>query len=892
MQDWFVPVLYQREDDPRLFSHALQLPDETESELLLGDLPETPKHTFIGRSRDLLKLERLLDRQSYAVIRGMGGIGKTAVAVELARWLVQCRRFERCAFVSVETYTHERAIVDILGKQLVDEKYSVAEYGNDLDAALQPIIQVLQTQRPLLVIDNMESLLADVGNTEPVLALADTLLKSSPQTRLLFTTREPLPSPFNHKSCEIELGALSVTDAKALVMRVMNNEGLSLHHDDQGNTPEEVDALVGSIGCHARALVLLARELAQRGVTATTANVRVIMQELEQRHPGQRELSLFASVELSLRRLLPKMREQIAGLAVFHDGGIIWSFGEVLGISRETTEHLMQELVRVGLATFHSYDYHCLDSALPAYLNLHLPPAQQQHYQRLWREVMGQLVNFLYQQQYKDAKLAARLTQLELSNLMAYLHTLAQVEANGQTTEKTLINKTGQIEQLLEYLNQPQALAEVVRLRQQAYQHLGGWSHANFVHEGINIERLLQQGTLQQAKKDAYALLQQSLQAGEQAYAQAKYDMAMAHWLLGKVLKIGGLSTQALPYLQEAQQRFEALGEKGANMASAALGEQGDCLQTLGQIDAAAAVYSEAIRRDEQRKDMRGVAVGKINLSDIYIDQKRYAAALQGYREALQLFTQLDEPSSVATVWHQIGVAHRQSGDYPQAEQAYRQSLTIKSQIGNHSGEANSLNELGNLYVEWMLPEQAVSFYRQAADLYAQLGNQLNEGFARQGLAVSLTELKSYDEALLELQRAVVCHQAFSHAAKPWKTWNILRNLEQARGNAVAAQLAQQQARQTYLAYRRDGGENYDVGGRLCLALKRALQQGKAEEIGTQIEQYLQTPEMAEHKNLLHKLQAILTGVRDLALSEDESLDYDDAAELFLLLEKLREGGI
>lgn len=505
---------------------------------------------------------------------------------------------------------------------------------------------------------------------------------------------------------------------------------------------------------------------------------------------------------------------------------------------------------------------------------------------------MGQLVNFLYQQQYKDAKLAARLTQLELSNLMAYLHTLAQVEANGQTTEKTLINKTGQIEQLLEYLNQPQALAEVVRLRQQAYQHLGGWSHANFVHEGINIERLLQQGTLQQAKKDAYALLQQSLQAGEQAYAQAKYDMAMAHWLLGKVLKIGGLSTQALPYLQEAQQRFEALGEKGANMASAALGEQGDCLQTLGQIDAAAAVYSEAIRRDEQRKDMRGVAVGKINLSDIYIDQKRYAAALQGYREALQLFTQLDEPSSVATVWHQIGVAHRQSGDYPQAEQAYRQSLTIKSQIGNHSGEANSLNELGNLYVEWMLPEQAVSFYRQAADLYAQLGNQLNEGFARQGLAVSLTELKSYDEALLELQRAVVCHQAFSHAAKPWKTWNILRNLEQARGNAVAAQLAQQQARQTYLAYRRDGGENYDVGGRLCLALKRALQQGKAEEIGTQIEQYLQTPEMAEHKNLLHKLQAILTGVRDLALSEDESLDYDDAAELFLLLEKLREGGI
>ncbi|WGZ95100.1 MAG: hypothetical protein QJT81_03675 [Candidatus Thiothrix putei] len=62
---------------------------------------------------------------------------------------------------------------------------------------------------------------------------------------LLFTTREPLPAPFHHTAREIVLGALSVTDAKALVMQVMNNEGLHLRHDDQGNTPQEVDDLSG-----------------------------------------------------------------------------------------------------------------------------------------------------------------------------------------------------------------------------------------------------------------------------------------------------------------------------------------------------------------------------------------------------------------------------------------------------------------------------------------------------------------------------------------------------------------------------------------------------------------------------------------------------------------------
>ncbi|MBU0655030.1 MAG: tetratricopeptide repeat protein [Gammaproteobacteria bacterium] len=891
MQDWFVPVLYQREDDPRLFSHALQLPEETEPELLLGDLPETPKHTFIGRSRDLLKLERLLDRQSYAVIRGMGGIGKTAVAVELARWLVQCRRFERCAFVSVETYTHERAIVDILGKQLVNEKYSVAEYGDDLDAALQPIMQVLQTQRTLLVIDNMESLLADVGNTEPVLALADRLLKSSPQTRLLFTTREPLPAPFNHQACDIELGALSVTDAKALVMQVMNNEGLRLRHDDQGNTPQEVDDLVRSVGCHARALVLLAGELAQRGVTATTANVRAIMQELEQRHPGQRELSLFASVELSLRRLSPEVREQIAGLAVFQDGSKLEGLAYVLGVDTDQVVEIIQALIEVGLAQpIGDYSYIRLDPALPATLDLRLTAQQREDYRQRWREVMGQLVDFLYQQRFKDTKLAAQLTQLELPNLMAYLQTLVADLQVGSVAAEVVASKAGNVESVLANLHQPQALAQVVAWRKQAAQALGEWSHARYQNEDQNFDRLLQQGDLQAAFQAAQALFQQCQQAGEQAYAGADYDLAMAHFNVGRVLETGGAAAQALPYLQEAQRRFEALGESGASMASAALTEQGDCLQALGQLEAAAAAYEDAIGLDEKRDALRDVAVGKIQLASVRLLQKRYADALQGYQQALALFQQLDEPGAVATAWHQIGMTHRKAGDFAQAEQAYRQSLSIESQQGNKAGEANSLTELGNLYNAWNRPEQVVSFYRQAAGMYVALGDLRYEGVVRSNIANVLIKLQRYDEARPELLRAIECDQAFGHAAELWKTWDILHDLEQASGNPPAAREAWQQALAAYLAYRRDGGENHHWAGRLALAVGQAIQQGDTVEIEQVIGQLLERGDL--DKNFLHKLQAVIAGERDLALAEDEGLHYQYAAELVLLLEGLGEAGI
>jgi tetratricopeptide (TPR) repeat protein len=846
----------------------------------------------------LLQVERLLEQQPYAVLRGQGGVGKTTLAVELARWLVQSRRFERCAFVSVEQYTHPDYVLEQLLQQLVNPNHNfAAEYASDTDKALQAIRRVLENERVLIVVDNVEALLADEGNVGAVSQLLAKLLTPPSPTlppqggqgaRVLFTTREALPAPFNHKAREIVLGALSVTDAKALVMQVMNNEGLHLRHDDQGNTPQEVDDLVGSVGCHARALVLLARELAQRGVTATTVNVRAIMQELEQRHPGQRELSLFASVELSLRRLSPEVREQIAGLAVFQDGGSLTN-AHVLDVDTDQLGEIIQALIEVGLAqSIGDYGYIRLDPALPTTLDLGLTAQQREDYRQRWREVMGQLVDFLYQQQLRQGSvLGAQLTQLELPNLMAYLQTLMADLQAGSVAAEVVAGKAGSVEQLLEYLHQPQALAQVVAWRKQAAQALGEWSAHRFENERMNIERLLQQGGIQSAFQAAQTLLQQCQQAGEQAFPEAPLGLATAHLLLGRVLNTGGAAAQALPYLQEAQRRFEALGECGARMASAALTEQGDCLQDLGQLEAAAAAYEDAIGLDEKRDALRDVAVGKGQLASVRKDQKRYADALQGYQQALALFQQLDEPGTVATIWHQIGMTHRMAGDFAQAEQAYRQSLSIESQRGNKAGEASSLDELGILYNYMGKLEDSVKYHRAAIDIRHRLGDLNAEGRSRNNVAIQLIKLQRYDEARPELLRAIECKQAFGHAAEPWKTWNILHDLEQASGNPLAAREARQQALAAFLAYRRDGGENHEGGGRLALMVGQAIQQGDTAEVEQQIGRNLQAPAW-QNKNFLHKLQAIIAGERDLSLAEDEGLRFDLAAELVLLLEGLQ----
>jgi tetratricopeptide (TPR) repeat protein len=95
--------------------------------------------------------------------------------------------------------------------------------------------------------------------------------------------------------------------------------------------------------------VLLAREVGRRGVRSTTENLRELMAELDRKHPGDRENSLYASVELSLRRLPAELRERIKGLGVFYGGAYLGAMMQVLEVDEDTVRKIASALFDVGL---------------------------------------------------------------------------------------------------------------------------------------------------------------------------------------------------------------------------------------------------------------------------------------------------------------------------------------------------------------------------------------------------------------------------------------------------------------------------------------------------------------------------------------------------------------
>lgn len=899
LQDWFVPVLYQEEHDPQLITRlppeevrALQ---EKQRRLSLGAVPEPPAHAFVGRSRELLALERLLHAEPWAVVRGQGGEGKTTLAAELARWLVRTARFRRAAFVSLEHYTDARSVLDSLGQQLLPD-YTVANYP-DLKQALQPVERALRDAATLVVLDNLESVLPDSeGNPPPgaapfedFIALFQSLLGASKATRLLFTTREALPTPFDDRRREISLGPLSREDAVRLVSDVMKLEGLEPRADDPGSDPQEVTDLVEAANRHARALVLLSREVARRGVRATTENLHQLMGDLHARFPHDRQNSLYASLELSLRRLPPETRERVKALAPFHGGAHLYVLGRVLGAEPEEVVELAGQLMEVGLAQSVGDGHLRLDPALPSYLLRETREEEQAAPRERWAKAMAELTTFVYQQQFEDVGLATRLTLLELPNMLAMLRG-DELEAAPQTA----VELAGRVEKLLSNLGRRQALAEAVTVRERAAKRLTGWGHAQFEAERAKIERLLERGEVPAAYEAASGLLRRSLATDEGAYAEAAYDLAMAHAMLGRVMQAGGAVDEALPLSVNALHRFEALASGGltfaARMATVALTDIGDGLVELGRLDEAAEAYEESDRRSEELGHQRQSAVAKGQLGSVRLLQGRYQEALAAFEEARRTFEGLGEPRTVAAMWHQIGVVHRRAAQHEQAERAYRLSLAIEVQQRNPAGEADSLCELGTLYDDMGRPEEAVRCFRQAADIYVRLQDHLKEGAVRNNLGGTLLGLGRYDEARRELLSAIEFKSHYGHAAENWKTWDLLRRLEEAVGDAEAAAREWKRAVESYLAYRRAGGYATTPAAQVCAAAAGAIASGDTSELEQSLSQALRGETHAWARAMFPKVMTVLRGERNPSLANDPGLDYDDAAELLLLIEGLNAG--
>ena len=604
-------------------------------------------------------------------------------------------------------------------------------------------------------------------------------------------------------------------------------------------------------------------------------------------------MSTNTALQSSIQSLPARLQKSLLKLAVLHDGGNLVVVSHVMrSESVDAAKADMDALIAAGLCEELKYTYYRLKPELLEHLRETVDTEEQQVAFQHWLAAMDQLLGFLYQQYFEDNVMATALATSEQQNLMAYLAELTRTPNLVSQTAPRVLELLKRMDTLLKKQEAPAEKDKLMQWMTSAEALQGDWSALRFDLERQNVEQLLQQGSLEPASRAAQSLLQQCHEAGSTAYLGANNDLALSNILLGRVMKAGGSGEQALTYLQQAESLLEPTleNDKTAGLyLVASLMEQGECLFSQGQLVPAEVSYSRAIEVAESVEDLRGSGVAQTQRASIYSSMGRPADALRGFESAIEVFQQLDEVVLTVNVWHQIAMLHRVNQDFDNAKMALESALKMLQEQANAPGVISSLLELGSLSETQDNFSEAVGYYRQALKVSQESNDAYREVVSGNHLADALRQEGNIDEALKVLEQAGNLGQQFGHDAEPWKTWDILSNLESSSNNPKGAMTARQRAIEAYVAFRVDGGENNEGDGQLCAMILQGIQTEQTSRAAEMLAKLASNDawQSAENKALLSVLNEFLEGKRDLPLIENADLHYRHVAELMLLQDRL-----
>ena len=162
-------------------------------------------------------------------------------------------------------------------------------------------------------------------------------------------------------------------------------------------------------------------------------------------------------------------------------------------------------------------------------------------------------------------------------------------------------------------------------------------------------------------------------------------------------------------------------------------------------IARAHSLFEESLALWRELGDLKAVARSLSNLANVVAFQGDYARARSLYAESLSIFRGLRDRTGVAWSLNNQGDVARDQGDFVAARALYEQGLAIFCELGDCWGTAGTLADLGTLAREQRDCAKAHSLYRESLKIFQQLEHKrgiarLLECFARSAAAQQQAE--------------------------------------------------------------------------------------------------------------------------------------------------------
>lgn len=175
-------------------------------------------------------------------------------------------------------------------------------------------------------------------------------------------------------------------------------------------------------------------------------------------------------------------------------------------------------------------------------------------------------------------------------------------------------------------------------------------------------------------------------------------------------------------HLQALRIREQELGLQHVDVATS-LNNLASAYWIQGKYRQAEPLYRRALQIREEVLGGEHLDTAEVlqNLGSLYLDQGRYGEAEPLYKRCLKIFRQVLGPDHLylTTICNSLGRLYYAQGRYAEAEPLYLQAKTLcekshTTQHPNHATTLNNLAKLASIHQEW---KQAESWYRQALQI-------------------------------------------------------------------------------------------------------------------------------------------------------------------------------
>ncbi|MFO0758626.1 MAG: tetratricopeptide repeat protein [Byssovorax sp.] len=739
--DWHIAQLYQAGPDPVLVP-AGAIGGAVGSEPLQrgkapgAELGVEPMYGFHGRAAELLKLHRKLREHGAVVLQGGGGMGKTSLAREAARWWHRIGlRPGGAAFFSFESRQGaDRAVLGFV-QYVEGDKFAPGSPEELWGRA----VRYFREREVLWVWDNFESTLAqyqkgrDEGSAvfveeerDRLRRLYGELTKKGSKGWLIVTCR-PEATGLG-RIAEMALGGLAEADALEMAKEVLALKDVKL--GDDGYERKVIEELLDAVERHPLSIELVMAHCKVVKPAEAAKDLRKVVAAARQEAGEEKNKSLLASLQWSTGRLSKETQAVLPYLAWFEGGAFEYALERFCNVGPEVWGRVREELLATALVRVE-------DGVLlgeKPYLGFHptLPYAAQpdevtdkeessQRFVGMYYEVATMVDKALRGAEPAGAMGAMLREEGNLRRAMALALERADHEVGTQLAKTIGL-----------YLQM------AGRVRDQA--RLSGWVQAQMAEASgpakWTVDREHAWGLFLAGKGDAaVTLLMRQLPKIESA-GGAPRQKALCQLYLGRILSHVGQPQHALGPLAEAIEGFEVAGDR-TNLA-AALSDQANALSALGKLPEALASAERAVAIARERSDARNEAAGLGQMAAILKEQHRLGGAEQRYEEALAAARRAMDRGLEGMILQHLGTLAGPQGQHASAVTRYKEALARFQAAEDRANEMRTANLLGTAEKDLGQFEAARAWYGEAERLARDLGDEKHLGVVAQNVGVLL----------------------------------------------------------------------------------------------------------------------------------------------------------